>query len=314
MKLVAIVLSVVLTTMIGLAGCDQTEKRVPVGTGQSVSNVSDIENMSSVKLDLYVQAYYLLMNSPDSLRPSYNTFYRARKTKIADGIRFPVSNSLENGLELFKKGLSVQSSGMEDLDEAVRDALLAGFKLKQDELELEPYFRLQEDREDLLARAKASYLAMQADYETMFSYMDKIETLLFKYRKTESEKRMTVFREKKNWLGYYTEESLLNAQDLLALFSESDDSVKNTDLYSKGDEILLRLESSLVSQRKAFDEARKNSMSDIAGYPVINRILTSYIGSYRDLRQHKAGSDLISMYKKYNDALVAWKRVSNFPG
>ena len=109
-------------------------------------------------------------------------------------------------------------------------------------------------------------MTIQADYEAMFGYMDKIETLLFKYRKTESEKRMAVFREKKDWLGYYTEESLLNAQDLLALFSESDDSVKNTDLYSRGDAILLHLESSLVSQRKAFEEARKNNTKHIGDY------------------------------------------------
>ena len=312
MKFVVIALPVILIAAAGLAGCDQTEKPASASVSRDAMNSPDIENVSSVKLDLYTRAYYLLMNSPDSLRPSYNTFHQARKAKIPDDIRFSSSASLEKGLEFFKKGLAIHGGGMDDLDEAVRNTLLAGFRLQKDELELEPYFRKQEYRDDQLAKAKASYMTIQADYEAMFGYMDKIETLLFKYRKTESEKRMAVFREKKDWLGYYTEESLLNAQDLLALFSESDDSVKNTDLYSRGDEILLHLESSLVSQRKAFEEARKNNTKHIGDYSAINRILTSYIGSYRDLRQHKAIGDLSAMYKKYNDALVAYRRASRF--
>lgn len=307
MKFITIALPVILAATAGLAGCNHAEKPASVRTSQITINSSAIEDASSVKLDLYTQAYYLLMNSPDSLRPSYNSFHRIRKAKTADDIRFSSSSSLENGLELFKKGLAIHGGDMDDLDRTVRDALLAGFKLQKDELELEPYFRKQEYHEDQLAKAKASYPAIQADYEAMFAYMDKIETLLFKYRRVESEKRMAVFREKKNWLGYYTEESLQNAQNLLALFSESDDSVKNTDLYSRGDAILVQLESSLAAQRKAFEEARANNMQRAGDYSAINRILTSFIGSYRNLRQHMAIGDLTAMYKKYNDALVTHK-------
>lgn len=312
MKFVSIALPVLLVVAIGLAGCDKSGKPAETTVSPAAMNSPELEDASSVKLDLYTQAYYLLMNSPDSLRPSYDSFHRVRKAKIADDIRFSPSGGLENGLELFKKGLAIHDGNMPDLDEAVRDALMAGSKLQKDEHALEPYFQKQEYREDRLAKAKAFYPSIQADYEVMFAHLEKIEALLFKYRKVQSEKRMAGFREKNNWLGYYTEESLQNAQDLLALFSESDDAIKNADLYSRGNDVLARLESSLASQRKAFEEARANGTRHIRDYPAVNRILTSFIGSYRDLRQHKTIGDLSAMYKKYNDAIVTYKRASRF--
>ena len=312
MKFVSLALPVLLVAAIGLVGCDQAGKPAKTSISPAAMNSPELEDLSSVKLDLYTQAYYLLMNSPDSLRPSYDSFHRVRKARIADDIRFSSSSGLENGLELFKKGLAVHDGTMHDLDEAVRDALLAGNKLQKDEHALEPYFRNQEYREDRLAKAKAFYPSIQADYEAVFAHMEKIETLLFKYRRVQSEKRMAAFREKNNWLGYYTEESLRNAQDLLAVFSESDEAIKNAGLYSRGNDVLARLEASLASQRKAFEEARANGARHISEYPAVNRILTSFIGSYRDLRQHKAVGDLTAMYKKYNDAIVAHKRASRF--
>ena len=286
MKFVAIALPVILIAAAGLAGCDQTEKPASASVSRDAMNSPDIENVSSVKLDLYTRAYYLLMNSPDSLRPSYNTFHQARKAKIPDDIRFSSSASLEKGLELFKKGLAIHGGGMDDLDEAVRDTLLAGFRLQKDELELEPYFRKQEYRDDQLAKAKASYMTIQADYEAMFGYMDKIETLLFKYRKTESEKRMAVFREKKDWLGYYTEESLLNAPGICWRCSV------NRMIRSKiptcipeAMKFFFISESSLVSQRKAFEEARKNNTKHIGDYSAIDRIPDKL---YRELSRSQA--------------------------
>lgn len=196
MKFVSIALPVLLVVAIGLAGCDKSGKPAETTVSPAAMNSPELEDASSVKLDLYTQAYYLLMNSPDSLRPSYDSFHRVRKAKIADDIRFSPSGGLENGLELFKKGLAIHDGNMPDLDEAVRDALMAGSKLQKDEHALEPYFQKQEYREDRLAKAKAFYPSIQADYEVMFAHLEKIEALLFKYRKVQSEKRMAGFREK----------------------------------------------------------------------------------------------------------------------
>lgn len=310
MRFMATAIPVIIAAVLGLVACDRTEKPLP--TNGAAVNPHETGNVSALKLDLYTEAYYLLMNGPDGLRPSYNTILRIRKANTPDNIRFTASDSLEDGLVLFKKGLAIQNGNMDDLDGAVRDALLTGFKLHKDELELEPYFRKHEYRADRFAKVKASWPLIQADYNAMFACMDRIETLLFKYRKIEHNKRMAVFHEKKNWLGYYTEQSMLDAQDLLALFSESDDAVKHTDLYARGNEILAKLESSLAQQRKAFKDAHANHTRHTDGYLAVNRILTSFIGSYRDLRQHKASDDLTAMYKKYNDALAAYKRTPPF--
>lgn len=309
MKFVAIALPVMLAAAAGLAGCNQTSEK-PAVTQDIVRAASSQkpETAFSKKLDLYTQAYYLLMNGPDSLQPAYNTFHLVRKAKSADDIRFSTSRSLSRGLELFGQGLAIEDENLGDLDDAVRDAWQAGNKLRQDEQELEPYFRNREYRKDHLARARASYNAIQTDYETMFSYMAKIETLLFQYRKEESVRRMDFFREKGDWLGYYTEESIQNAQDLLALFAESEEPLDSTTLYTSGNQIVRRLETSLAAQRKAYEEARASGRKNTAASLSVHRILTSLVGNYRDLRQHKKTGDLAAMHKKFNDALVANRR------
>ena len=308
MKFVAIALPVLLVAA-GLAGCNQTSEK-PAATQDVVHTAStpNTENTFSKKLDLYTQAYYLLMNGPDSLQPAYNTFHLVRKAKSADDIRFSTSRSLNRGLELFGQGLAIEDENMGDLDEAVRDAWQAGNQLRQDEQELEPYFRNREYRKDHLAKARASYNAIQNDYEIMFSHMAKIETLLFQYRKEESVRRMDHFREKGDWLGYYTEESIQNAQDLLALFVESEEPLDSATLYARGNQLLHRLETSLAAQRKAYEEARASGGKNTATSLSVYRILTSLVGSYRDLRQRKKTGDLAAMHKKFNDALMANRR------
>ena len=312
MKFVAIALPVLLAAAAGLTGCNQTSEKPAVT--QNVTHTTSVqhqENTFSKKLDLYTQAYYLLMNGPDSLQPAYNTFHLVRKAKSADDIRFSTSRSLNKGLELFGQGLAIEDENLGDLDDAVRNAWQAGNKLRQDEQELEPYFRNREYRKDHLAKARASYNAIQNDYEAMFSYMAKIETLLFQYRKEESVRRMDFFREKDDWLGYYTEESIQNAQDLLALFAESEEPLNSATLYTRGNLLLRRLETSLAAQRKAYEEARVSGGKNTAASLSVYRILTSLVGSYRDLRQHKKTGDLAAMHKKFNDALMANRRVIN---
>ena len=137
MKFVAIALPVLLAAAAGLAGCNQTSEKPAVT--QNVTHtpfVQHPENAFSKKLDLYTQAYYLLMNGPDSLQPAYNTFHLVRKAKSADDIRFSTSRSLNRGLELFGQGLAIEDENLGDLDDAVRNAWQAGNKLRQDEQEL----------------------------------------------------------------------------------------------------------------------------------------------------------------------------------
>lgn len=314
MKFVVIALPVLLAAA-GLAGCNQTSEKPAVTQDVArTASATKPENAFSKKLDLYTQAYYLLMNGPDSLQPAYNTFHLVRKAKSADDIRFSTSRSLHRGLELFGQGLAIEDENLGDLDEAVRNAWLAGNKLRQDEQELEPYFRNREYGKDHLAKARASYNAIQNDYETMFSHMAKIETLLFQYRKEESVRRMDFFREKGDWLGYYTEESIQNAQDLLALFAESDEPLDSATLYEKGNQLVRRLETSLAAQRKAYEDVKASAGRNTAASLSVHRILTSLVGSYRDLRQHKKTADLASMHKKFNDALVANKRGTRLSG
>ena len=120
---------------------------------------------------------------------------------------------------------------------------------------------------------------------------------------------MALFRKADDPLGFYTERSLANAQDLLALFTGSKHAVNDSETYDRGDLLLSSLEQSLAAQRRAYENARSENAERVENYPPVYRVLTSMVGSYRDLRQNRTESDLSALNKKYYEAIEANNRI-----
>ena len=313
MKLVAVVLPAVLATAALLAGCDPIDKRPRLDVRPAAMNSPEIESPAVTKLDLYTQGWQALTSPPGGGRQPVPLSVRPVGTaKASDNTLIAFSTEREKGWTLLEKGLSLAGGDMSDLDAAVQEVVTLNRNRKNSRNESAPYAANRWSRHDLTGTQPAAYSVIQADHEAMLDALDRVETLLFRYRKIAAEKRMALFEKQNDRLAYHTEESLLNAGDLLALFSHADRAVADPDTYVRADATLASLEASLALQRKAFEEARENGIHPVRDYPEINRTLTSFIGNYRDLRQHRTVSDLNAMIKKYNDALVIHRRASRF--
>lgn len=201
---------------------------------------------------------------------------------------------------------------MDDIDVYVTQFIDAAEKLNAEMKELEPYFKSRAYKDDDLAKAKAVYPSHQANYEAALTALDGIDKLLMKYQRQSTLKHMEQFKAQGNMVRYYTEESMMYAQDLLALFEDPNKDIKNQEVYKKADEILVQFEASLEAQRKANEEAKENGAKNTSSYETLNGGLTSLVGSYRDLRQKKTPSAFNNMMKSYNRVVEDYNRANQF--
>lgn len=304
MKFTSIILPVMLAATIGIAGCDQTGKKPNAKPADvAVNNVSDRPDaVSAAKLDLYSQAYKIMMSGQTSLKPSFAGFVaRLESTRNNEDILFISGGRLEYALELFRQGYAIHGGDMPELDKNVLEVIDAGNSLMAEK-------GVQEN--DNRNHPADGTSTLPSAYEALFASMERMEPLLFKYRKNESVKRMALFKVAGNPLGFYTERSLADAQDLLALFATSKNAINDSETYDKGDLVLSSLEQSLAAQRRAYENARSEDAPRVENYPAVYRVLTSMVGSYRDLRQNRTLSDLSALNKKYNEAIEANNRIS----
>ena len=314
MKSTTIILPVLLAATLGLAGCDQAGRKAiakPAGALACRATFQP-EDVAAAKLDLYSHAYQVMMTGQTSLRPSFDGFIvRLKNAGVNEDIVMSPNGRLEYALELFRQGYAIRSGDMPELDENVLGIIGAGSRLIAQKDEPDAAWNPENrQKDDWPGQGGAVYTSVETGYRDLFTALDRIETLLFRYRKIESEKRMAAFRKAADPLGFYTERSLADAQELLALFIRSDRAVNDSATYEQGDVILSGLEESLARQRKAYEHARAADTERIEKYPAVHRILTSMIGSYRNLRQSRTLSDLSALNKKYHEAIGANRRLS----
>lgn len=95
----------------GITGCDQTGKKATAKPADGASISPDA--ISAAKLDLYSQAYKIMMSGQTSLKPSFDGFVvRLENTRNNEGIFFISGGKLELALELFRQGYAIHGGDM----------------------------------------------------------------------------------------------------------------------------------------------------------------------------------------------------------
>lgn len=321
MKYSSLLVSALLVGSIGLmTGCDKAQEAVETvkkeadnatAAVKSASNkASTTEDPASVKIDAYIKGF----NRVTRLDNSYERFKSyTLKRKATDNISFSDdSSTIGNAVESFKKGLDVQAAGMDDIDQAVKAFVEAAEKLAAQQKELKPYFESKQYQDDNLAKGKAAFPVLQADYESTLAALKNLSGLIGKYQRIESEKRIVKFKEQGDMVRFHTEEAMLSAQDLMALFENPEKAIKTPETYTKGDAVLVKLEAALDAQRKAYDEAKAKETKNISYYDSVVRDLTSMVGNYRELRNKKSPNAYNRMMREYNDAVDNYNRAGQF--
>lgn len=321
MKRSSLLLTVLLMGTLGaMTGCDKAKEAVEAakqgaseaaaGAKQSVSK----EDAASEKLDAYIKGYNPLVGTW-GLQKQYDNFqkYDFSKRKATDNISFSEnSSSIDRAIESFRKGQAIKASGMEDIDAAVAELITAAEKLSAQQKDLKPYFESKKYQEDNLAKGKAAYPIMMENYKATISAFDKLSVLVSKYQRIETEKRIAKFKQSGDMVRYYTEEAMLQAQDLTSVFDDPEKAIKEQASYTKADAIIAKLEPALDAQRKAHEEAKSKNTKNISFYDSVNRELTSMVGKYRDLRTKKSPDAYNAMMGDYNDAVENYNRAAQF--
>lgn len=320
MKYASFVIPAMLAVALGVTGCGKSDNKQPAADNKAAQSASapakeapaaNVEQAPTEKLNAYSEGYNRMMRGTWGLSGTYERLEKfSARAKTSDNLSLPTMSNLSGAIDSFKKGLAI-SGGMDDLDAELKPVVEAGEKLLAQQKELEPYFKSKAYKEDDLAKGKAAFPEMLANYEVMIKAMDKVDDLLTTYQRAASEKRLAGFKDKGDMLRYYTEESMLYAQDLLSVFEDPEQAVKSAESYTRADEILSKLEASLEAHRKVIEE-EKGKGTSVGSYESVNSNLTSLLGSYRDLRQKKSGNAYNSMTKRYNDAVDSYNRAARF--
>lgn len=323
MKRSSLLLAALMVGTLGtMTGCDKAKQAVDAakqGASEAVASAQgarsgSTENSASEKLNAYIKGYNALVGNWGL----QEVFERVKKSdltkkKSSDHINFSENSSaIDRAIESFRKGLAIKASGMEDIDAAVTEFIAAGEKLSTQQKELKPYFDSKRYQDDNLAKGKEAYPVMLANFQSAMTAFEKLSVQVAKYQRIETEKRIAEFKKSGDMVRYYTEEAMLQSQDLMALFDDPEKAIKNPNTYAKGDAIIVKLEQALDEQRKAYQEAKSKETKNISFYDSVNSGLTSMIGYYRDLRSKKSASQYNSMMSNYNRAVDDYNRASQF--
>lgn len=264
------------------------------------------------KLNNCITAYNSIMVGSWSLWPSFHTLQNHTfKAQSTDTISFPIVDGLPKGLILLKKCQASTDTSMPELDEAIAAAVKAGEKLRTDEQTSLPYFRNQMYRRDDLAGAKKIFPILQQDYDNMIAAMDRLGTILFGMQKTETEKRITAYRSSKSMIGYYTETSLLLAQELVTLLNQPQQTIAMKASCTQYDTLVMQMESALETQQKILDKAYPQRDKN-KGLDNIRENLTRMIACYRDMKTDRKAISFNRMMKRYSDAIESYNRIVRY--
>lgn len=274
--------------------------------------VKDNNDLEKDKLNDYIAGYNSIMVGNWSLWPSYNTLTNHTMKAIStDTISFPVVAGLEKGITLFKKGLNRNVTVSPELDAAVTAAVTAGEKLLKDERSSLPYFRNQVYRRDNLSGGQVVLPILKADYTKLINAMNDIGAILIREQRTETLRRMEVFKSQRNRVPYYAEQSLLYGQELVTLFNNPENSVADNTKYVEGDKIVINLEQSLKALKKALEtdypkREGNNDLDSIIGH------LEGTITVYRQMKEKKTAKSFNLMMKRYSYAVESYNRILKF--
>ncbi len=260
------------------------------------------------QINAYVRGYNSIMVGQWSLMPSYHVL--TTKTMKADGksaIPYPMVKGLDTGITQFRKGLSFGSDENSELDNAIQEAVTAAEKLLMDEKTSLPYFRSQGYRQDDMRGAKTVLPILKGDYDRLIAVMNRIGDQLLVLQKQETKRRIQIYSNNHNKVGYYAEQCLLDAQDLMA-FLKQDDIYKKRIGYQYADIQIQELSRSLDSLKTAAGKASVQ-WDENRGLGAMYTQLHELMDLYHTLKHEQRSVSYNRMMRRYSDAVMHYNTV-----
>ncbi len=260
------------------------------------------------QINAYIRGYNSIMVGQWSLMPSYHVL--TTKTMKANGrstVPYPMAKGLDLGIRQFKKGLSLSANEATELDIAIQEAVTAAEKLLTDEKTSLPYFRNQGYRQDGMRGAKVVLPILKGDYDRLIAVMNDIGDRLLLLQKQETERRIQVYVNSHNRVGYYAEQCLLDARNLMA-FLKQDSTHENRINYQYADGQIQKLKQSLEGLKFATTKSSA-SWDENKGLGAIYTQLHELIELYQESKQGRYNISYNRMMRRYSDAIMHYNTI-----
>ena len=302
MRMLKLHQNVVLAGMLMLAACDG-----PSGSGnESANDVVASPSTGTAKVSAYTEAYNALLDTY-GLPETVKDYKDANIAHRSPGDDISISQGwIENARGKLKAARALSGNlGAVDTAAAKLDDALGKVLAR-----LEPlyaYYNTKRYRQDGLARGKREDAQMAAEFDAAIMAMNDFNSALQRQRHVDGEKELAALKQSGNTLGYTNTLAMQQAEDLVDLFSEPA-SLRDPAVQAKADLLADSIEKLLSEQQKSIAAARPKATepiekSRIGMYGVVNDLLGSMIGQYRQMRQSHNARDLQSMVDAYNRAV-----------
>lgn len=257
----------------------------------------------NLTVNRYVAGYNLIMSGSSSLMPSYQILVnKTMRATERDAIPYPLVSNLDKALSQFKSGVALVSGEDSDLDQIVREVIVAGEKLQIDQQNSLPYFRNHIYRKDGLQGGRIVLPILKADYEKLICLMKRMGNLLLERQKGETETRIQYYSAIDSKLRVYIEQSFLDAQELMS-YLKTQDAYKKVNAYQYADVLANELLRALDSLKSEVEHSQALWDSD-RGIGGVHTKLSEMIEFYRILKQDRKAPSFNRLMKRYSDAVV----------
>ncbi len=259
----------------------------------------------NARVNWYIRGYNALMVGQWSLMPSYQIL--TEKTMTADGkgaVPYPMVKGLAEAIREFRLGLLLHGEEGTELDTDIQLAVDAAEKLKQDEANSLPYFRGRVYLQDGMQGAKRVLPYLKGDYDRLIAVMDRIGTQLSVLQKAEVARLVAQHKADKDQVGLYTEQSLMDAQDLMVFLKEKD-VYRNARAYQYADLQVAELERSLAGLKEASTKAGR-PLNPAQGLGAVYTQLRELLSLYATLKQGQRDVTYNRMMRRYSDAIMLY--------
>lgn len=210
------------------------------------------------------------------------------------------TSSINNLVQSLEKGQAYKIGGSyAELEGSAAKLLATAKQLTEQGNSLETYFKAKKYLDDNYAQAKAENDKFVAQWEQFNSEFDAFSAQLGKVEKTERAEQIQAFEKEGKLREAAQSKSLLAANEILSILDKPED-LKDAAKMQQADAEIQKLEAALEELKAAM---AKTEDSDSYKFKRTFDYLTTFTGSWRELKASKDPSKYENLVSNYNSAL-----------
>jgi hypothetical protein len=261
---------------------------------------------TSAKLSAYTEAYNALIETY-GLPATAQSYKEARVASRSPSDDITISQGWLEGEAGKLKAARALPGALGPLDAAAGTLDTALQKVLARLRPLYAYYNTKAYRQDALKRGKAEDAQMTAEFDAALKAMEDFNTALIQQRRAGADAELARLKQNGDTVRYNNKLAMQQAEDLVGLFNKPAD-LRDPAVFGKADALAGSLEKLLADQQKAIADAKAKAKepvetSRLGVQGLVDDMLGSMIGQYRQLKQSHSQHDMQMMIDSYNRAV-----------